>query len=70
MSGVLKLCATLPSAPDEPLADKAKKHRFNLICEVGVHDLAADAAESVHVGNSTELMLTHQMAGRTKWRCT
>jgi hypothetical protein len=60
--GLARFCAALPSPPDEPLSDKAKAHRFDLICDAGVRDLATDAAESIQAQNSIEFMLAHQVA--------
>jgi hypothetical protein len=60
--GLIKLCAILPAAPDESLAYKAKKQRFDFISGAGVHDLGIDLAESVQAGNSAKHLLTHQLA--------
>jgi hypothetical protein len=53
-------------ALDEPLSDKAKKRRFDLICDADVRDLAIDAAESIQAQNSIEFMLAHQVAAAHK----
>jgi hypothetical protein len=63
--GLARFCATLPRPPDEPLSDKAKKKRFDLIRD-GVRDLAIDAAESIQAQNSIEFMLAHQVAAAHK----